>query len=639
MDGETTPHGETTPRIRAIDSSIPPPGWTSFDNEGRQAFQVEDSTDTSAFRTQSSPVPIVAVGVGVIVVIGIIFGAYRASLGSALGSAYVCSESQSAICTGCQDADTCTGCVLAPNKTYSEYNLVNGVCDFQCNLTLHPLHLHCATCSDSDSCTACDRGYAVNSSKLCEFQCVEHQVAAHCSKCVAANTCTACAEYSTLDLDTHGDASCKCLDTHEVLNGICACRIEFGKAKCSDGKCSDALTNTCTECHSGYALNSSELCEFQCVASQKASSCTKCVSDKVCTACDAAASFVLDVQGNGVTSCKYVCNAEQKENHCTLCSDSDTCTECDDTSVVDEGKCVCKIENGDGCKVCSDGLAKECKECHKGYTSFFGECLDDTLHEVGACSPAPEGHQFYTYRAINNDNYKFNGINTASSGGVIRYVHEEVVGVDCCSQCDKNRHRRKYDIDRIKRFKMTMMNVGDPRQFRNFQQFDLAKCTVPKCDEVYQKEGYNVGCQVQHVDNFHYHDAAWYSWPGTCPSQPFTSKSEECIEEEPGGECEEPDGSKDCTYKMEPAGEIYLDDLVGIGKPGDGTGRFEQFCRGGGVEFVLHPETCSWCKPPTINFWKERTNRELNTLRTRKLIKMFRQKYPDSPNLPSGGLR
>jgi len=601
----------------------------SFNVEGASSGKEGDDDERSS--DTSSPVPWAVLSIGVVVVIGILFGAYFAS-----GSAYVCSEIQSAICTGCQDADTCTGCVSVPNRTYSEYKLVNGVCDFQCNLTSHPLHLDCANCSDSDSCTACGQGYAVNSSKLCEFQCVESQVSAHCNKCVAANICTACAEYSTLDLDVLGvDASCKCLDTHEVENGICACRIEFGKAKCSDGTCSDAFTNTCTECRNGYGLNTySSLCEFQCVASQKSSSCTKCVSDKVCTACDEAASFVLDVQGNGVTSCKYVCNAEQKENHCTVCSDSDTCTACDDTSQVDQGKCVCKIENGDGCRVCSDGLEKTCKDCHTGYASFFGECLDDSLHEDGACSPGPEGHQFYTYRATNSDNYKFNGINTASSGGVIRYVHEEVVGKDCCAPgC-----RRKYDIDRIKRFKMTMMNVGDPRQFRNFQQFDMAKCTVPGCDKVYQREGYNVGCQVQHVDNFFYHDASWYSWPGTCPSQPFTSKSEQCIREEPGGECEQPDGRRDCTYKMEFAGEIFLDELVGIGKPDGGAEQYLQWCKDGGVEFILRPD--SWGgKKPTIDFWKERRNVELNTLRTRKMLKEFRKKFPDSPHLPSGGSR
>lgn len=306
---------------------------------------------------------------------------------------------------------------------------------------------------------------------------------------------------------------------------------------------------------------------------------------------------------------------------------------CDFSSEMVDGRCVCNPIKGFGCTVCADGIANKCKQCHKGYTKWNGMCIDDALHEDGACSPAPETLTFYTYRAVNGDeSYEFNGINTASSGGVMRYVHEEVVGVDCCAtQCT-----RKYGIDRIRRFKVTMHNTGDPRHFRNFVQFDKAQCTLPGCDKKYKAEGYNVGCQVQHVHNFGYHDAAWFSWPGTCPSQPHWSKNDACKKDEPGGECDKPNGDKDCTYKMEDAGFVYLDELVGL--PGKGHDLYKDWCEKGGVEFILHPDMGLWKgKEPTHFFWKERPNKDLNSLRTKRMLMMFRAKYPESPILLGTG--
>merc|ERR1719162_370865 len=137
-----------------------------------------------------------------------------------------------------------------------------------------------------------------------------------------------------------------------------------------------------------------------------------------------------------------------------------------------------------------------------------------------------------------------------------------------------------------------MHATGDPRHFENFVQFDKAQCTLPGCVEKYKDEGYNVGCQVQHVENFGYHDSAWFSWPGTCVSQPFWSKSDACKKDEPGGECDAPNGDKDCTYKMEDEGFVYLDELVGL--PGKGHDLYKDWCEKGGVEFILHPDMGIW---------------------------------------------
>lgn len=153
----------------------------------------------------------------------------------------------------------------------------------------------------------------------------------------------------------------------------------------------------------------------------------------------------------------------------------------------------------------------------------------------------PAYQEFYTYRATSAAKYDPNGINTASAGGVMRYVHEEVVGLDCCAPGCK----RKYEIDRIRRYfikqKTSKGAYAKGRgQFGIFHQYDKAQCTwggVSGCLAEYQKAGWYVGCQTQHVQNFFYEDSVWLSFPGLCPSQPYWLKNASCYLSEAGGNC------------------------------------------------------------------------------------------------------
>ena len=56
--------------------------------------------------------------------------------------------------------------------------------------------------------------------------------------------------------------------------------------------------------------------------------------------------------------------------------------------------------------------------------------------------------------------------------------------------------------------------------------------------------GYNPGCL--HVDpsksRAAYHDAVWYSLPGRCPSRDLYSTTAKCLRDEPGGNCDAPNG-------------------------------------------------------------------------------------------------
>lgn len=83
-------------------------------------------------------------------------------------------------------------------------------------------------------------------------------------------------------------------------------------------------------------------------------------------------------------------------------------------------------------------------------------------------------------------------------------------------------------------------------------------------------------------------------------------------------------GNDDCTFILEDAGEVFLDELVGIGPPGS----YKEWCENGGIEHYVTDESRS-----TIPFWKGRKNVDANTQRTYKLLEAFEKKYPGTPYL------
>merc|ERR1712113_1251222 len=112
---------------------------------------------------------------------------------------------------------------------------------------------------------------------------------------------------------------------------------------------------------------------------------------------------------------------------------------------------------------------------------------------------------------------------------------------------------------------------------------DSCKCTVPDCSSTWLKYGYVPGCQTVSLNRsssvYRYDDGIWYSLPGSCPSQDCWTKDGQCRAKEPGGRCGEPNGDRSCTWHLEPAGEIRLDELSGISD-------LQAFCKAGNKEFV-----------------------------------------------------
>lgn len=271
-------------------------------------------------------------------------------------------------------------------------------------------------------------------------------------------------------------------------------------------------------------------------------------------------------------------------------------------------------------------------------------CCDTDGSNAPAPGPAPPNpHQhihkekgpvkkvLYMYRAQQGygmwePDARPKNINLASPGGVMRYLHDEAVGKDVCGSCTPPLCERKYNISRIVRYKVTFKNTaevyGERRgQFGPFRQFDNAKCTFGQCEKTWEKYGFAVGCQVQPLHVYHYEDAVWYSLPGSCPSARYGSKTDECKVNEPGGRCEEgqePDGSRSCTFNIELAGEVALDDVVGLSD----VGGYAKFCGSGGIEYMKNNEEAS-----TIDFWKGFQDVGANRVRVEKLLKAFQDKY------------
>ncbi|CAK0826184.1 unnamed protein product [Prorocentrum cordatum] len=207
------------------------------------------------------------------------------------------------------------------------------------------------------------------------------------------------------------------------------------------------------------------------------------------------------------------------------------------------------------------------------------------------------------YRAGGEADYDLENVNAADLEGVLWYLHNEVVASA----------PRKYGIDRIRRYQVTIKNTQEfwnvhKKQFGPFLAFDAARCTTvdgmgaSTCESVFQKYGFIVGCQpvqsagaADQAPLGYLHDSPsntgcapgtqdcyaplWYSLPGPCPEFGIPQdaidandadqdvaqyKSAECKWRMPGGRCEKANGAPDCTYSVWPAGEIMLDDLSGI---------------------------------------------------------------------------
>ncbi|CAE8595311.1 unnamed protein product, partial [Polarella glacialis] len=165
---------------------------------------------------------------------------------------------------------------------------------------------------------------------------------------------------------------------------------------------------------------------------------------------------------------------------------------------------------------------------------------------------------------------------------------------------------------------------GQGKNFDRFVAFDQAKCTVPMCSELHWDPlGFVVGCQPNFKGQVAVPgEPTWYSLPGKCPSKFYFEKTESCNENEPGGMCPTSDvtGTRDCTYYIEPAGFISLDELSGIKD-------YNQVCATTGQrEF---DETTD--QGIGTRFWNGKSDATKGAARVRWIRELFARKYPSLP--------
>eukprot|EP00928_Gymnodinium_smaydae_P100171 TRINITY_DN9764_c0_g1_i1.p1 TRINITY_DN9764_c0_g1~~TRINITY_DN9764_c0_g1_i1.p1 ORF type:complete len:432 (-),score=49.28 TRINITY_DN9764_c0_g1_i1:136-1365(-) len=250
------------------------------------------------------------------------------------------------------------------------------------------------------------------------------------------------------------------------------------------------------------------------------------------------------------------------------------------------------------------------------------------LPELPAKLPKPDYslpkapvYEFYAYRAQSSKEYDLENVNMANIAGVMWYLHNEIVPDNC---------NRRFDIRRILRVKVKTTATPElwakQMNFGVRYAFDSGKCTGPEhCEETWKRYGYVVGCNnlgefpYPEYETF-YPQGVWYSFPGKCSQHEFGQRASDCAVDEPGGKCEgTPTGARDCTYSFEPAGEINIDELVGI------YGGHENFCNRGCYEYKRSTQSGS-----CTDFWNHKWTKEKNEERVRKAIRLFAQKYPDT---------
>merc|ERR1719277_2980349 len=136
--------------------------------------------------------------------------------------------------------------------------------------------------------------------------------------------------------------------------------------------------------------------------------------------------------------------------------------------------------------------------------------------------------------------------------------------------------------------------------------YDKAECTGPHRSgsagtgsgwnslKEWDQYGFVMGCsQVgdwPHADwtsGKTYEPAVWYSLAGKCPAEAHDKASDSCGMTLPGGLCDDPTGAGNCTYSYKPAGDIDIDELVGIKEK---WGTRANFCR------KCHSEGSAWSR-------------------------------------------
>lgn len=234
---------------------------------------------------------------------------------------------------------------------------------------------------------------------------------------------------------------------------------------------------------------------------------------------------------------------------------------------------------------------------------------------------------FRVYRAIDSRllggslgdaGTRLGNTNAGSAGGVLGYLHTEVV--PSFARDFYNGPARFNDIDAIAVFEVRVLNVrrarlqrsNDPpttdQTFGPYMAFNRGVAAPPQAREFIEMFGAYVGVQDQRRNARHQYPGDWYSFVGGCPLSAWETRADgtrgkpiPCpTQPDLEGICEKssaeaPDGTPLCQYTYSYLGYVRIDDLVGItskkeplcrdGKKKRPCVDFADFHRNGGVEY------------------------------------------------------
>eukprot|EP00929_Paragymnodinium_shiwhaense_P095803 TRINITY_DN5709_c0_g2_i1.p1 TRINITY_DN5709_c0_g2~~TRINITY_DN5709_c0_g2_i1.p1 ORF type:complete len:585 (+),score=110.23 TRINITY_DN5709_c0_g2_i1:105-1859(+) len=333
------------------------------------------------------------------------------------------------------------------------------------------------------------------------------------------------------------------------------------------------------------------------------------------------------------------------------------------TVTNDVGACEAQCEGNPGCKsftYCLDGkcyfktqvltgheASHENKWCSSHFKSNEYLPVDSSLLSPSAA----QEFTFYMYRAqAGPEFYAPGNVNTGTIGGVLWYLHNEVIGT-CHGHGFLSKGYlgdRKFKVDRIRRLKVTVKAptplLATGLNFGVLQSFDSGETTGPHratkdvgpgtgfaSTPEWDQYGYHVGCgkigEWPHQDwksGLDYPNAVWYSLPGPCPQMEYEGETDQCKVAFPGGLCTKATGQGNCTFSYEEAGFIMIDHLVGI-EP----------------KWKSREEFCTQCKTeggPTwkggcgLDFWGTTVYDQAgNQQRVNLALNEFHTKYPNLP--------
>jgi hypothetical protein len=283
---------------------------------------------------------------------------------------------------------------------------------------------------------------------------------------------------------------------------------------------------------------------------------------------------------------------------------------------------------------------------------------------------------FRVYRAIDSRllggsfgdaGTRLGNTNAASAGGVLGYLHSEVVP----SFAVPPTGRRLNGIDAIAVFEVHVLNVSvariypsyhprsDVNLFGPYMAFNNGVAMPPQAHDQIVSFGAYVGIQDQANHPRHAYPGDWYSFVGACPLSPWKRNDATGQREKPSpcptslaleGICpasSAPDGTPLCQYTYSYLGYVRLDDLVGItskdhplcqeGSQKRACADYTDFQRNGGVEYSAGPSTKVDCAGEQVAetglpFWRGRCDPEKALTRIRALTQaplVVRKPPPD----------